>query len=451
MPALIERPKMTKTMYQALKRHIMKEREKKKQEQEQDEAQERMKKEREQRKKKEQEDSMTLEQTKEQVTSNIRQQETKLDSLKKEKHELFSQLKKVLHQEDETRRRAQVKEQNELLSMSQHYNQTTGIPVSVSSHPMFLPANTPGITTGMPVPNRHQLYKPGHAQSQMHQMAGLQNRNYLVLQGMKRPRSPSPPPATIYQHYPETKYPPATYSQSKAYTPAQKHSHYQTAQAGHVTYVTQSQGYHQQQQQQAQQQQQQAQQAAAAQQQQQQQQQQQAAVQQQQQQSNYPTQSNASKYQANQSAFTSYPSHYAHQQKQITDHYPPGYAVQRMPAQSGYHPPHSASIPLQQQLEHASQKSGFSEEKYKMQQPAMRGMAPMSSQQQQMMPQQVQLQQQPQNKGSIVTGYPVRTQAQSSHSSSYQGSQSGYNQQNGAQRRPYHGSGQPPGHQGRYY
>lgn len=37
--------------------------------------------------------------------------ETKHESLKNEKHELFSQLKKVLHQEDETRRRAQLKEQ----------------------------------------------------------------------------------------------------------------------------------------------------------------------------------------------------------------------------------------------------------------------------------------------------------------------------------------------------
>ena len=37
--------------------------------------------------------------------------ESKHESLKNEKHELFSQLKKVLHQEDETRRRAQLKEQ----------------------------------------------------------------------------------------------------------------------------------------------------------------------------------------------------------------------------------------------------------------------------------------------------------------------------------------------------
>ena len=52
-----------------------------------------------------------------------------------------------------------------------------------------------------------------------------------------------------------------------------------------------------------------------------------------------PTASNSSKYGTtapNQSAFSSYPSHYAaHQQKTITDaHYPAGY---RVPAQAGQH------------------------------------------------------------------------------------------------------------------
>ena len=37
--------------------------------------------------------------------------ETKLESLKREKHELFSQLKKVLHQEGETKKKVQLKEQ----------------------------------------------------------------------------------------------------------------------------------------------------------------------------------------------------------------------------------------------------------------------------------------------------------------------------------------------------
>ena len=34
-----------------------------------------------------------------------------MEALKNEKHELFSQLKKVLHQEDETKKKAQLKEQ----------------------------------------------------------------------------------------------------------------------------------------------------------------------------------------------------------------------------------------------------------------------------------------------------------------------------------------------------
>ncbi len=37
--------------------------------------------------------------------------EDKLEGLKREKHELFSQLKKVLHQEGETKKKAQLKEQ----------------------------------------------------------------------------------------------------------------------------------------------------------------------------------------------------------------------------------------------------------------------------------------------------------------------------------------------------
>ena len=41
----------------------------------------------------------------------VSQLNKKIETLKQEKHELFSQLKKVLHQEDETRKRAQLKEQ----------------------------------------------------------------------------------------------------------------------------------------------------------------------------------------------------------------------------------------------------------------------------------------------------------------------------------------------------
>lgn len=41
----------------------------------------------------------------------IAQLDKKMEDLKAEKHDLFSQLKKVLHQEDETRKKAQLKEQ----------------------------------------------------------------------------------------------------------------------------------------------------------------------------------------------------------------------------------------------------------------------------------------------------------------------------------------------------
>ena len=60
-----------------------------------------MKKEQELKKKKEEEDSLTLEQTKEQIS----QLERRFESLKQEKHELFSELKKVLHQEDESKKK----------------------------------------------------------------------------------------------------------------------------------------------------------------------------------------------------------------------------------------------------------------------------------------------------------------------------------------------------------
>ena len=52
-----------------------------------------------------------------------------MEALKSEKHELFSQLKKVLHQEDETKKKAQLKEQKyvvlSLFYMFFYYVRTT--------------------------------------------------------------------------------------------------------------------------------------------------------------------------------------------------------------------------------------------------------------------------------------------------------------------------------------
>lgn len=58
-----------------------------------------------QRRERERQDVMTLSETKTQIT----ELETRLAELKEEKHQLFKQLKKVLH-EDDSRRRQLVKE-----------------------------------------------------------------------------------------------------------------------------------------------------------------------------------------------------------------------------------------------------------------------------------------------------------------------------------------------------
>eukprot|EP00061_Rhincodon_typus_P018847 g48195.t1 len=145
MPALLERPKMSSAMARALHQHIMKERARKRQvalvalvsqrlnrtwqdrakglrpsqlpliqqnkmvgkEEEVDKMMEqKMKEEQERKRKKEMEERMSLEETKEQISK----MELKLQNLQEEKHQLFLQLKKVLHEEE--KRRAKMKEQS---------------------------------------------------------------------------------------------------------------------------------------------------------------------------------------------------------------------------------------------------------------------------------------------------------------------------------------------------
>ncbi|KAH7941268.1 hypothetical protein HPB49_011523 [Dermacentor silvarum] len=175
MPALIERPKMSLQMWAALKSHIMRERERKKQEQEADEAIERLRREQELKRK---QDAMTLEEIKDQVT----QSEKKLKELKDEKHQLFMQLKKVLH-EDDTRRRALDKEASEMAAAqaaaaSQAYanHQALGIVGGAGqAQPLYI--QSLGRT---PV-----LYKMTSPQS------GSTIRTHPS--SLKRPHSPSPP------------------------------------------------------------------------------------------------------------------------------------------------------------------------------------------------------------------------------------------------------------------
>ncbi|XP_058636551.1 G protein pathway suppressor 2-like isoform X2 [Onychostoma macrolepis] len=105
MPALLERPKLSNAMARALHKHIMKERERKRQEEEEvDKMMEQKLKEEEERKRtKEMEERMSLEETKEQV----QKMGEKLQVLQEEKHQLFLQLKKVLHEEEKRRRKEQ--------------------------------------------------------------------------------------------------------------------------------------------------------------------------------------------------------------------------------------------------------------------------------------------------------------------------------------------------------
>lgn len=127
MPALLERPKLSNAMARALHKHIMKERERKRQEEEEvDKMMEQKLKEEEERKRtKEMEERMSLEETKEQV----QKMDVKLQILQEEKHQLFLQLKKVLHEEEKRRR----KEQNDITTLpSASYQQ--GIPLHSGQH-----------------------------------------------------------------------------------------------------------------------------------------------------------------------------------------------------------------------------------------------------------------------------------------------------------------------------
>ncbi|XP_073182888.1 G protein pathway suppressor 2 isoform X2 [Lepidochelys kempii] len=144
MPALLERPKLSSAMARALHRHVMVERERKRQagsvstrgplhqpgspppgagggrpdpgcvpaeEEEVDKMMEqKMRDEQERRRKKEMEERMSLEETKEQISK----LGERLQALQEEKHQLFLQLKKVLHEEEKRRR----KEQSDLTTLT---------------------------------------------------------------------------------------------------------------------------------------------------------------------------------------------------------------------------------------------------------------------------------------------------------------------------------------------
>ncbi|XP_058684540.1 G protein pathway suppressor 2-like [Poecile atricapillus] len=123
MPALLERPKLSSAMARALHRHVMVERERKRQEEEEVDKmmEQKVREEQERRRRKELEERMSLEETREQL---LKLQE-KLGALQEEKHQLFLQLKKVLHEEEKRRR----KEQSDLTTLTAAaYPQSLGVP-----------------------------------------------------------------------------------------------------------------------------------------------------------------------------------------------------------------------------------------------------------------------------------------------------------------------------------
>ncbi|XP_063806498.1 G protein pathway suppressor 2 isoform X4 [Pseudophryne corroboree] len=225
MPALLERPKLSNTMARALHRHVMMERERKRQgecskakgaeverlrpeEEEVDKMMEqKLRDEQERRRKKEMEERMSLEETREQI---MKLQE-KLNKLQEEKHQLFLQLKKVLHEEEKRRR----KEQNDLTTLtSAAYQQ--GMVMHTGTHLINMQGSPGGHS-------RHSSLMADRAK----QMFGPP-----VITGRHYTSQPSYSP-TAAEHGPSA-FPSMQYlsHQQPGYT---VHSHYTGAHAGFMT------------------------------------------------------------------------------------------------------------------------------------------------------------------------------------------------------------------------
>ncbi|KPP69317.1 G protein pathway suppressor 2-like [Scleropages formosus] len=168
MPALLERPKLSNAMARALHKHIMRERERKRQEEEEVDKmmEQKMKEEEERKRKKEMEERMSLEETKEQIMK----MEEKLQGLQEEKHQLFLQLKKVLHEEEKRRR----KEQSDMTTLTsatyqpnmpihsgQHVLSMQGSPVSHGRPGALLGERSKQLFQSPVIPGRHFQAQPG--------------------------------------------------------------------------------------------------------------------------------------------------------------------------------------------------------------------------------------------------------------------------------------------------
>ncbi|XP_060951711.1 G protein pathway suppressor 2 isoform X3 [Limanda limanda] len=267
MPALLERPKLSNAMARALHKHIMRERERKRQvfsppnrtkppnvlhlpkhnlseEEEVDKMMEQKMKEEEERKRtKEIEERMSLEETKEQVMK----MGEKLQGLQEEKHQLFLQLKKVLHEEEKRRR----KEQSDITTLTSASYQTS-LPMHAGQHLLSLQGGSvshsrPGALLGerskqlfptTVIPTRHYQSPSFSSSSAEHgQFSGSQgvHEPYGVAQS-QHPSTYAPGPSVSFASSSQIRG--ASAFQAMQYLPHQQtgypvHSHF-TSQPGYI-------------------------------------------------------------------------------------------------------------------------------------------------------------------------------------------------------------------------
>ncbi|KAM9832793.1 G protein pathway suppressor 2 isoform 1-T1 [Syngnathus typhle] len=275
MPALLERPKLSNAMARALHKHIMRERERKRQgdtlhplsplsfcthaevalgsfffsfseEEEVDKMMEQKMKEEEERKRtKEIEERMSLEETKEQVMK----MGEKLQGLQEEKHQLFLQLKKVLHEEEKRRR----KEQSDITTLTsasyqaslpmhagQHLLNIQGSPVSHSRPGALLGDRSKQLFQSAVLPTRHYqtpAFSSGSAEHGQFSGAQAVHESYGVAQA-QHPATYAPGPSVPVSFASGSQIRGASAFQAMQYLPHQQpaypvHSHF-TSQPGYI-------------------------------------------------------------------------------------------------------------------------------------------------------------------------------------------------------------------------
>ncbi|XP_031154277.1 G protein pathway suppressor 2 isoform X5 [Sander lucioperca] len=248
MPALLDRPKLSNAMARALHKHIMRERERKRQEEEEVDKmmEQKMKEEEERKRTKEIEERMSLEETKEQVMK----MGEKLQGLQEEKHQLFLQLKKVLHEEEKRRRKEQRYDITTLTSASyqpslpmhsgQHLLSIQGSPVSHSRPGALLGERNKQLFPASVIPARHYQTPGFSSGSAEHgQFSGSQgvHEPYGVAQA-QHPSTYAPGPSVPVSFASSSQIRGASAFQAMQYLPHQQagypvHGHF-TSQPGYI-------------------------------------------------------------------------------------------------------------------------------------------------------------------------------------------------------------------------